>query len=384
MAFNQEQQFKELIKQAENILITFKKNYSGDALASALALALFLKNLNKKCTLAADDFKLKQELAFLPGGETVLRELKNLCHFLIEVDLLNKKLSEFSYAVKDHKLLIYVLPEAGQLTAADLKSSQTDYRFDLIITLDTPDLNSLAGIYDQDPDFFFKTTIINIDHNLTNENYGQLNLINPNSSSVAEIIFLLLQNWDKNFLTPEIATLLLAGIIHKTKSFRQVNLTPETLLNTSELINLGADKEKIINNFYQTKNLNTMKLWGRVLVRMQIDKQLKLAWSVVPISDFIKTSTSEDQLEGLAEEMILNSAQIKIFLLIYETPENLIKGQLFVAEADKKASDAKWLLNNLEISGTREKVFFTIKNKTLTETEMELIAELRNKITNNN
>lgn len=382
MAFNQEQQFKELILGSENILITCKKDYSGDGLATALALAKFLLVLKKKCTLVVDDFKIKPELAFLPGLEIVLNELKNLRQFLIEVDLHNKKIGEFSYDVVDNKMYIYLLPEVGQLNPTDVKAKETNYRFDLIITLDTPDLLSLVNIFEQDSEFFFKTTIINIDHNLANENYGQLNLLNANQSSVAEIVFQLLKKWDPNLINSDIATLLLAGLIHKTQSFRQTNLAPETLLTTSELINLGADKEKIITNFYQTKKLNTMKLWGRVLARLQLDKNLKLVWAVVPNSDFIKTGTTEAELTGLAEEMVLNSPQVQMFLLIYETTVGNVKGNLYVIKGDKKVNDARWLLNNWEVSGTREKVSFEIKNKTLTEVEMELVGEIRQKMYN--
>ncbi|HPA25451.1 MAG TPA: DHH family phosphoesterase [bacterium] len=382
MAFNQEQQFKELIQGSENILITCRKDYTGDALATALALAKFLLAFQKKCTLVIEDFKIKPGLAFLSGTEMVLSQLKNLCHFLIEVDLSHKKIGEFSYDVVGDKMQIYLLPTEGQLSPSDVRAKETDYRFDLIIILDTPDLISLGNIYNREPDFFFKTTIINIDHHLYNENYGQLNLLNPNQSSVAEIVFHLLKNWDLNLINADLATLLLAGLIHKTQSFRQTNLAPETLLVTSELISLGADKEKIITNFYQTKKMNTMKLWGRVLARLQLDKNLKLVWAVVPHSDFVKTSTTEEELAGLAEDMVLNSPQAQMFLLIYETALNKIMANLYVVKGDKNINDARWLLNNWETIGTREKVSFEIKNKSLAQVEMELVADIRNKITN--
>jgi len=375
MALTSDQQFKELITKAEHVLITFRKNYTGDALASALALARFLSGLNKKCTIVADDFKMAPEFSFLPNIYSVANSLEHLRHFLIEVNLAGKKVSEFSYDVNNDKMMIYLLPEKGEFKPEDAVARHTGYRFDLIITLDAPDLESLGKVYSQEPDFFFQTTIVNIDHNLNNENYGQLNLVDPNKSSVAEIIYDLINNWQRSLVDAELATIILAGMIHKTQSFRLPNLAPKTLAITSDLIDLGADREKIVANFYCTKKIATLKLWGRVLARLQLDQSLKLAWASVPYTDFVKTGASPEDLNGLAEEMILNTPQTEIFVLLYETAVGNIFGSLHT-----KHHDAKWLLNNFGGEGTKEKAVFELPDKILTEAEMKVVNEIRKKI----
>ncbi len=52
----QEQQIFEQIKKAKHILITFNKIWNGDAVASALAIYLFLKKLDKDVDITAEKF----------------------------------------------------------------------------------------------------------------------------------------------------------------------------------------------------------------------------------------------------------------------------------------------------------------------------------------
>ncbi|MDP2766655.1 MAG: hypothetical protein Q8O41_04270, partial [Candidatus Methanoperedens sp.] len=62
-------------------------------------------------------------------------------------------------------------------TEDDISSRSSGFKYDLIIALDTADLESLGQIYDNDTEFFYKTPIINIDHHSENEEFGQINFI---------------------------------------------------------------------------------------------------------------------------------------------------------------------------------------------------------------
>ena len=64
---SQEQQIFEQINKSNNILITFKKTWDGDAVASALAFYLLLKKLDKKVEIAAEKFEPGNIYHFLPS-----------------------------------------------------------------------------------------------------------------------------------------------------------------------------------------------------------------------------------------------------------------------------------------------------------------------------
>ena len=100
-------------------------------------------------------------------------------------------------------------------------------------------------------DFFYQTPIINIDHQTHNENYGQINLIELKALAVVEIIFSLINKWDKNLIDEDTATCLLTGLYDKTWGFKSSQTTPQTLNTADQLINLGARQNKIVYNLYQ-------------------------------------------------------------------------------------------------------------------------------------
>lgn len=165
--------------------------------------------------------------------------------------------------MEGQKLNFIISPEKGWFSPEDISTSSSGFKHDLIFTIDTPDLESLGAIYDNNVEFFYKTTIINIDHQAGNEEYGQINYLDLNVVSSSEIIFNLLKQDENNPIDEDIATCLMAGIISKTKNYKSANLTPRTLLTSSKLIGLGARREEIINQLYRSRPLSVLKSWGK-------------------------------------------------------------------------------------------------------------------------
>src|SRR3989338_7068710 len=116
-----EQQIKELIKRSGKILITTAKQFSGDGLASSLALLLILKKLNKNAEIIINDFKLPEQYRFLPGADQVKASVKKLKKFIINLDISQTGIEDLSYDIKDNNLRIHLTPRQGVFTPEDLK-----------------------------------------------------------------------------------------------------------------------------------------------------------------------------------------------------------------------------------------------------------------------
>ena len=165
-------------------------------------------------------------------------------------------------------------------------------------------------------DFFYHTPIINIDHNPANDYFGQINLVDITATSISEIIFELIKEMGGEILNEQIATNLLAGIISKTKSFRTTSVTPKSLAIASHLVASGARREEIIKNLFQTKNIATLKLWGRVLARLKEGESHRLVWSLVSRHDFGSSGAGEEDLIGVIDELIINTPLAEIVALL--------------------------------------------------------------------
>lgn len=313
----QEQQIFKQIEKAENIIIVFPKIADGDTLACGLSWFLFLKKINKKVELVGGQTETLKTWSFLPGVNEIKENIDNLRNFIVSLNIKNAKIGQIKYLVENEQLNFIISPKAGWFTPEDVSSSASGFKYDLIISLGTPDLESLGDIYDQNVEFFYKTTIINIDNHPNNEEYGQINFIELNSLSLTEASFYLFKNFQEKNIDEDIATCLLAGIIAKTKNFKTPNLTPRLLLSSSDLINLGARREEITDRLYRSRGLNVLKLWGRVLDALQTEAGNHLIWSILTKDNLPPNYNPENDLNDIIDELIINIPEAKIIIAFY-------------------------------------------------------------------
>lgn len=366
------QQFFNLIQKSNNILITFSIDWNGDAISASLALFLFLKKMGKNVEIGAEkmnnngNFKTPAEsFKFLPKFFEIKSSLENLMKFVVSVDLKNTKVNQIKYTIEDNHLNFIISPQDGFFTSEDIRSSMSGFKYDLIITVNCHDLESLGRIYDSNVEFFYKTTIINIDHSPENEEFGQLNLIDLNTVSVTEIIFSLFSEYNLNFIDEDIATCLLAGIIFKTKSFKTPNLTPQTLNITSKLIELGGRREEIVANLYRSRSLNTLKLWGRVLNNLSTSDDSNIVWATLFRNDFQISNSSEENLQDVVDELIISIPTAKVIIIFYSLSEMSVLDDHYINEQDKKDFAEKTIVVHNNNSGDIFKtniLVYSVKN----------------------
>ncbi len=376
MGLSVNQQIFELVKNSQKILVVFKKNFSGDALASSLAIFLLLRKLDKQVDIVCQDFVIPQNYTFLPEISQVKSQIKGLKRFIISLEIKDNKIKDFSYDIKNDKLNIYLTPEKGAIDEEKINFKSGDYKYDLIITIDSDDLESLGQVYEQNTDFFYNTPIINIDHNPENEQYGQINLVELTKTSIAEIVFDLIEDYDIKILDPKIATCLLTGMIAKTKSFRSANVTPRALNIASQLILNGAERDLIIQHLYRTKSINTLKLWGKVLARLKNDSQYKMAWSYLQQKDFIELNLQSPNLTEVIEELITTAPEAEIILLFYENQKKTISGLLYTS----KNYDSLYLAKSFQPAGNKRLAEFEINKTNMVEAGKEVIESIKNNL----
>ncbi len=370
MALTELEQIRETIDRSNHILITFPPRPDGDAIACALAWYLMLQKKNKRADIISTGFSLPGAFKFLPQSKNISDHLTSLRKFIVSIDISKNQLGNVSYSVEKEKLNIYITPKQGSLSSKQISTRSSDWLYDLIITINTPDLNSLGDLYLQNTAFFFDTTIINLDHNPANEQYGQINLVNFNFSSTAEILMELLQQ-DTALIDEDIATCLFTGLTAATKSFSSLQVTPSSLANAAKLINMGARREEVVTHLYRTKQLNTLKLWGRVLARLKSDPYRKLVWSLLQPDDFIKAGADSQDLPGVIEELLINSPEAGTIILLYEIEPG--KTEIFLQGGGRYALD---LLKPFNPEGDRHKAIAHL-NESVALAEKKVIEHIK-------
>ncbi|HPY99744.1 MAG TPA: DHH family phosphoesterase [bacterium] len=382
-----EQQIFKQIDKSENILIVFNADWNGDAVASALGLFLYLKKIGKKTEIAAhlaeDDAAANKAAAawrFLPAFEKIQSSLKNLRKFIVSLDISQATINQIKYTVDGHKLNFIISPEKGWFTPEDISTSSSGFKYDLIFVLDTPDFESLGAIYDNNVEFFYKTTVINIDHQADNEEYGQINYLDLNVVSTAEMVYNLIKQHSQEPLDEDIATCLLAGIISKTKNYKSANLTPRTLLTSSKLIGLGARREEIINQLYRSKPLAVLKSWGKILNNLKTEDQGRIVWSWLEEKDEISALINGQlDVQEIFEEISASVAEAKFIFIAGVHPQS--EGIFILIQAAKGFSSTEVLKNYSPAGNAR--IASAILPFSREEWQEKFIAALKDKLDKN-
>ena len=270
----------EHIINTDNFLIIPHQNPDGDALGSVGAIAQYLKQLNKNVKIfCATSFS--NQLNYLPNIH-----------------------------------LIHTDPGLF-----------TDENINTIIVVDSGDL-AYAGI-----DKLIQkhhTTIINIDHHYTNQEYGQYNLINKQASSTTEVIYTYFKA-NQIHMDKDMATALLTGIVTDTGNFTNSATSVSAINIAGHLLTKGANLNLINRKTLQNNTINILKLWGIVLDRLEYHAKKDVAYTYLTQKDLNKYGTDEKEAEGISNFMNTIGG-VKIGLFLKETQDGKIKGSLRTTE----------------------------------------------------
>jgi phosphoesterase RecJ-like protein len=255
---------KELIQEADKPLLLGHYQPDGDTVGSALGLAHSLAAMGKSPICAFPD-PLPDALLFLPGTDEVLSSLVGISEDV-----------------------------------------------DLIIVLDCSDLYRLRQLYSEHEGLFSSMPIVNIDHHLTNSQFGVANIVDPSWAAVSEELYFLINEWGFPLTAPA-ATCLLAGIIADTQSFRTPSTTSRSLLAAAAVIDAGANLPQVSTALHRTATPASLRLWGLALSTVQSDEDL--LWATVSQSMLVTSSCSPAEADGLIDLLctVRNTTGVLLF-----------------------------------------------------------------------
>lgn len=223
--------------------IVIPSNPSPDAIASATSLYLALIKHGKTVSIACST-KIEADLI---GSEKIQTNLVNYGDSLVVAfPYSDGSIDKIDYHIKDNQFELIITPREGfpRLDPKKVSFSYTGNSVDFIIVLDTPNLNMLGSLYLNNQNLFQGVDIINIDRHLTNNNFGTINIVQKNSSSLSEIIFQILKNLSFE-IDKDIATNLYYGLTAATNNFSSYSVNAQTFETAAELLKLGAVKKSL-------------------------------------------------------------------------------------------------------------------------------------------
>ncbi len=233
------QQTQQIIQQAKDILIVTHERPNADAIGSSLALYLGLKGIGKNVIIACPDPMIVEFSRFIGVNKIVQKIGKR--NFVISLDYVEGSIEKVSYNIEGNKFNLVIEPREGFDTFSEEKVSfhHAGTPADVIVAVDTIHLGGLKDLYEKEKELFASKPLINIDRHSNNMRFGTINIVHPQASSTAELVYAMLDVLQIN-ITQDIATNLLNAVYEATRSFTVNNLSPESFELAAAAVRAGG------------------------------------------------------------------------------------------------------------------------------------------------
>lgn len=208
--------------------------------------------------------------------------------------------------------------------SGEIRDARTeDKKFDLFITLDCGDLGRLG-----EAARFFQNAVhtICIDHHVSNQAFAEENYIFPDASSTCELVYELL---DKSKITTQIAECLYTGMVHDTGVFQYSCTSAKTMNIAGQLMEMGIDYPKIVDDTFYTKTYNQNRILGQALLNSRLYADGQIIVSVISLQEMHEFDVLPKHLDGIVNQLRVTK-DIRVALFLYENEDHTFKGSLRV------------------------------------------------------
>jgi bifunctional oligoribonuclease and PAP phosphatase NrnA len=205
-------QIAESIEKGDRILVASHIRPDGDALGSTIAVALWIQELGKTVT-AWNEHGVTQRYNYLPRHELISA------------------------------------PDA------------VPQPFDVVVALDNSVKSRLGSVLDGVAKV---GTLINIDHHISNEGYGDLNYVDPTAPATGQIIYEFFKEIGAP-LSSDMAANLFAAISTDTGSFQYPGTDSRTFQAAAALVDVGVDVGTLSRKMYDNQPRRRLDLLRHAL-----------------------------------------------------------------------------------------------------------------------
>lgn len=170
---------------------------------------------------------------------------------------------------------------------------------DLVIIVDTDSKVQLPHLSDWLATAGKKVLVI--DHHITGDHLGDVELVDTTAAAAGEIVFDLLKlaGWP---ITERIAESIFIALSTDTGWFKFGNTDSRIFHTAAELIDAGAQPNKIYSLLYQSFTPARLYLMGRMLEHLQLHADGRIATQYILRRDFDETGATGADTENLIDE----------------------------------------------------------------------------------
>jgi phosphoesterase RecJ-like protein len=192
--------------------------------------------------------------------------------------------------------------------------------YDLLVICDCGALDRLGGVLQRHEALFERLPRVLVDHHASNTDGGPRDWVDPGAAATCELVALLAARLQVPLDTAggALAAALMAGIVMDTSTFAHPNSTPRTLAVAAALVAAGAPLSEISRRLYRSKPDAQLRLFGRVLDRLEVADGGRVIYSSLTDADLEATGTLGAHSEGLID-LLAQSETAEVAILFKAT-----------------------------------------------------------------
>lgn len=245
---------KTRLPSVSRILIVLPQNLNVDNLAAGLSLYLSLKSGGKKVDVVSTGTPqvsqsnlygigdIKSDIPTGGGGDFIisLDGVVDTTGTMQQVPALEK----LDWYPEGSKLnLVFHVVKGQRFEPTNITSSHQESGYDLTVVIGCQSLNELGNLFISNSQYFAQSQVINIDVNPLNAYFGFANVIDPQASSISEIVAHILPSLTLN-MDLDVASNIIAGIYSATNNLT-VKVNPDTFMAVSQAVQVGGSLPNI-------------------------------------------------------------------------------------------------------------------------------------------
>jgi phosphoesterase RecJ-like protein len=223
-------------------------------------------------------------------------------------------------ALKSQKLK-FVMDLSGGVPIADAARIRAA---DVVIVVDTASTKraNVAASWESIAD----KLVVNIDHHITNPDFGRINWVEDNASSTCELIWKLIRaaGWPLDAAT---ASLLYAGIYSDTAGFSLPSTTADCLDAAADLVRSGADVDRIGCRIARSQERHEFDLIRKVYHNTRVVADGHIAYSTLTHEEIISCGCSPQDIDDQVS-IPRSLSGIRVAFLFSEGEQGIIRVNL--------------------------------------------------------
>ena len=182
--------------------------------------------------------------------------------------------------------------------------------------------------------------LIVVDHHVTNDRYGSINLIDCDAAASAVVVRRLVEclGWE---LTPEAALCLYTGLVTDTGRFQYANTTPSVFALATELSNFDLPIASMTRQLFEQHSFSYLRLVGDCLSRAELDRERRFVATWIMGEDLDRYGVDLDETEGMID-LVRRVAEADVSCVLKEVSGGVRVSLRAVSDVDVSAIAARF------------------------------------------